>query len=197
MLEKAIFDACGLKLHNFYGSSECGGIAYDASATPRTDAACAGSPMKNVQLSIGEDGCLEVRGRAVGTTYWPDRNSKMNKGVFYSSDLAEIRDGFVFLRGRAGDVINVAGRKLSPEEIEKELLSHPQVRECLVFGAPAEEAGRGEIIVACIAPNGELTRDALRQFLLERLPAWQVPREWIFIPSLEANRRGKISRTEW
>ncbi len=196
-LEQSIFERSGLKVHNFYGSSECGGIAYDASSTPRTDAACAGSPMRNVQLSIAADGCLEVCGRAVAQTYWPEPGANLANGCFRSSDLAEIRDGVVFLRGRAGDQINVAGRKLSPEEIEKALLAHPEIRDCLVFGAPAQDSERTNIIVACVAANGSLNGDQLRQFLLERLPAWQIPREWIFVPSLEVNQRGKISRAEW
>ena len=49
-LEQAVFKTRGLKIHNFLGSSECGGIAYDAGETPRTDAACVGAPMRNVNL---------------------------------------------------------------------------------------------------------------------------------------------------
>jgi acyl-CoA synthetase (AMP-forming)/AMP-acid ligase II len=37
----------------------------------------------------------------------------------------------------------------------------------------------------------------LKNFLLTKLPAWQVPREWLFVDSLSADARGKISRTEW
>ena len=103
----------------------------------------------------------------------------------------------MFLRGRAGDLINVAGRKVSPELIERVLLSHPEVRECLVFGAPSHEAERTEVIVACVAINSTVTVDALRHFLLSRLPAWQLPREWRFVASLAGNPRGKISRAEW
>ena len=196
-LEREIFERHGLKVHNFYGSSECGGIAYDASAKPRTDAACAGSAMKNVRFSIGEDGCLQVRGGAVGETYWPEPDGALREGCFRTSDLVEIKDGLIYLRGRAGDQINVAGRKISPEEIEKVLASHPMVRECLAFGAPSSDAERADIIVACLAVKGPVTGEKLKQFLLERLPAWQVPREWMFVESLEANQRGKISRMEW
>src|SRR5262249_51217796 len=49
-LEKQILETCGLKLHNFYGSSECGGIAYDASTILRTDEMLAGTPLCNVEL---------------------------------------------------------------------------------------------------------------------------------------------------
>ena len=49
-LERAVFENSGLKLHNFYGSSECGGIAYDATSDPRLEDDCAGTPMRNVQV---------------------------------------------------------------------------------------------------------------------------------------------------
>jgi acyl-coenzyme A synthetase/AMP-(fatty) acid ligase len=196
-LEQDAFQKHGLKIHNFYGSSECGGIAYDRSERPRADGACAGAPMENVRVSLGTDGCLEVRSEAVGECYWPEMNPNLGKGVFRTSDLAEISEERVFLRGRAGDQINVAGRKVAPETIEKALRVHPHVRECLAFGVPSADAERGETIVACLSANGNLTGDALKEFLGNQLPAWQVPREWWFVDSLEANQRGKLSRAEW
>jgi len=196
-LEQEVFAACGVKIHNFYGSTECGGIAYDASSTPRSDMACAGAPMKNVRLSAGTGGCLEVRGAAVGQTYWPDADASLAGGCFYSNDLAELDGGLVYLRGRASDQINVAGRKLSPETVERALLEHPAVRECLVFGVPCAGHERFENVVACVVGGQTATREVLKQFLLARMPAWQIPREWVFLESLEASRRGKLSRLEW
>jgi acyl-coenzyme A synthetase/AMP-(fatty) acid ligase len=194
-LEQAVFQTCGVKIHNFLGSSECGGIAYDAGNTPRTDTALAGSPMQNVKLSLSDDGCLVVCSRAVGETYWPDKLDSLGGGIFQTGDLAELEGGLVFLRGRLSDQINVAGRKLSPETVERALLAHPQVRECLVFGVPSRDMERTEIIVAVIVAGIE--EKELKQFLLQTLPAWQVPREWRFVESLSANARGKISRAEW
>src|SRR5438093_3139824 len=196
-LEQAVMEATGIKLHNFYGASECGGIAYDASTEPRADAACVGAPLRNVQLTVNEAGCLEVRSRAVGENYWPVPNPDLSSGCYRTRDLAELRDGLVFLHGRAGDLINVAGRKVSPESIERALLAHPAVSECLVFGAPSEEAGRSEIIVACVAMKSGAAVEGLKQFLLAKLPAWQVPRQWVFVESLPTNQRGKLSRAEW
>jgi len=196
-LEQSVFALRGLKIHNFYGSSECGGIAYDATAGPRTESSCVGAPMKGVSLSLAEDGCLEVRSPAVGMTYWPEPSPNLGNGVFRTGDLAEISYGLVYLRGRATDQINVAGRKVSPETIERALMSHPAVADCLVFGAPVDDAQRSEIIVACVVagPGGDEIQ--LRQYLLERLPAWQVPREWWWVDSLGTNSRGKLSRAEW
>ena len=194
-LEREIFKVSGVKIHNFFGSSECGGIAYDASETPRADAALVGSPMQSVQLSLNQDGCLVVRSDAVAETYWPDKSDSLGGGIFQTSDLAELKEGVVYLCGRLDDQINVAGRKVSPETIERALLTHPQVRECLVFGTPAHDAERTEIIVAIVASGAP--EFELKSFLLQTLPAWQVPREWHFVDSLPTNVRGKISRSEW
>jgi long-chain acyl-CoA synthetase len=196
-LEQGVFTAQGLKIHNFYGSSECGGIAFDALAGPRLDGSCVGSPARNVTISIAQDGCLEVRSPAVAHGYWPEPDPNLGSGVFHTSDRGEIAFGLVYLRGRAGDQINVAGRKVAPETIEKALAAHPEVRECLAFGVPSADAERGETIVACLALKQDVTGDVLKQFLMAKLPPWQVPREWWFVESLEANHRGKISRAEW
>jgi acyl-coenzyme A synthetase/AMP-(fatty) acid ligase len=197
-LEQTVFEATGIKLHNFYGASECGGIAFDASPSPRADAMCVGAPLRNVQLIVNDEGCLEVGSRAVGENYWPAPSPDWSPGCYRTSDLAELRGGLVFLRGRSSDLINVAGRKVSPELIERALLTHPAVDECLVFGAPSEETERSEIIVACVALKpGAAAADGLKQFLLAKLPAWQVPRQWVFVESLPTNQRGKLSRADW
>jgi acyl-coenzyme A synthetase/AMP-(fatty) acid ligase len=196
-LEQSVFARHGLKIHNFYGSSECGGIAYDRSDAPRLDGFCAGSALQNVQLSIANDGCLEACGESVGETYWPEKDANLRPGVFHTGDLAELSNGVVRLLGRATDQINVAGRKVSPEAIERVLLTHPQIEDCLVFGVPSQGAERVEEIAACVVGRAALSSEGLRQFLLSFLPAWQVPREWKFVDSLTANQRGKVSRREW
>jgi acyl-CoA synthetase (AMP-forming)/AMP-acid ligase II len=196
-VEQAVFNATGIKVHNFYGSTECGGIAYDTSAEPRTDDALAGAPMRNVELSVADTGCLTVRSRAVGATYWPEPAAELGSGQFQTNDLTDLKDGLVFLRGRASDLINVAGRKVSPGSIEQALREHPSVRDCVVFGVPDHEGDRTESIIACVVKQSSVSVEALKQFLLERLPAWQVPRKWQFVESLALNQRGKISRADW
>jgi long-chain acyl-CoA synthetase len=196
-LERAVFERSGLKIHNFYGSSECGGIAYDRASEPRSEDDCVGAPMRNVQVTLNEDGCVRVSSGAVGETYWPDPDDALAGGQFQTSDLAELKDGGLYLHGRLSDRINVAGRKVSPASIERVLARHSAVQECLVFGLPSDTADRTEIIVACVAAQAPVAPDDLRQFLLARLPAWQVPRKWWFVDSISASTRGKRSRAEW
>jgi len=196
-LEQEIFEANGIKLHNFYGATECGGIAYDPTDSPRTDPACVGRPLRNVRVSAAEKGCLEVRSDAVAETYWPEPDPNLGRGYYRTSDLAHLEGGQIFLRGRSSEQINVAGRKISPEEIEQSLLQHALVRECLVFGAPSPDEGRAETIVACVAVQAPISQETLKEFLLARLPAWQVPRVWYLVESLSPNQRGKLSRAQW
>ena len=197
-LERAVFKEHGVKIHNFYGSTECGGIAYDAMNVPRTDETSVGQPMKNVIVSLNPDGALVVRSRAVGKTYWPEPENTLNEGVFQTCDLAELRDGTIYLHGRTSDHINVAGRKVSPAIIEQALREHEAVAECLVFGVPSGNADRIDHIVACVTANRRGLKEELKQFLLQKLPSWQVPREWWFVDSLEINGHGKkMARAQW
>jgi len=187
-LERGAFEMSGVKIHNFLGSSECGGIAYDRTATPRTDAAMAGTALENVSISA-VDGMLEVRGPAVGEGYWPEARTELGGGVFRTGDLVEIRERQLFMRGRATDVIHVAGRKVAPEEIERAIMACAGVRECLVFDAPRGE--ENQIVAVVVGGDEGCVRSSLR------LPTWQIPRVWFFLPSLAANERGKVSRARW
>ena len=196
-LERAVFEEHGVKIHNFYGTTECGGITYDATETPRLDEASVGRPMQNVKVAVNRDGALVVRSRAVGETYWPEPSATLRRGRFQTADLAEIKDGVVYLRGRTNDQINVAGRKVSPAAIEQALREHESVAECLVFGVPSGNADRIDHIVACVTADRRGTTEELKQFLLSKLPSWQVPREWWFVKSLGTNARGKVSRAQW
>ena len=114
----------------------------------------------------------------MGETYWPEPEETLGRGHFQTCDLATISDGEVRLHGRTGDHINVAGRKVSPAIIEQALREHEAVAECLVFGVPSGDADRIDHIVACVTADPNSTTEELKQFLVAKLPSWQVPREW-------------------
>ena len=201
-LEQAIYDASGLKIHNFYGSSECGGIAYDATEVPRADARLAGTVMRGVTLETSADGCLTVRSAAAGLGYWADepedKTSALREGTFHTTDLADLSpDGSLYLLGRQSDVIHVAGRKLNPGEVEAMLLAHPAVRHCVVFGIPSADGLRQEEIVACVHAEPTAEHSQIEMWLRGQLPAWKCPRRWWWREDLTPNERGKISRSEW
>lgn len=197
LLEQSVFSATHIKIHNFYGSSECGGIAYDRTVSPRTQSNCAGTALDNVHLSLSSAGTLIVESAAVGETYWPEPKPSLGFGRFETSDLAEILHHQVHLLGRASDILNIAGRKASPDNIEAILRSHPAISECVIFGIPDAAQERTEIIVAVLNTHSPVQIPELTAFLSAKLPGWQIPRHWWFTSDLAPNSRGKISRVEW
>lgn len=197
-LEQAIFSESAIKVHNFYGSSECGGIAYDASEIPRQDGRYVGTALQGVRLNLTQSGKLRVNSAAVATGYWPeDREGALAEPYWFATaDLGQIdATGGVTLIGREGETINVAGRKVAPSEIEAALSTLPGVRCCVVFGVASEDPQRVEEIVACVAGEGDERQ--WRSALQALLQAWQIPRRWWTCQELAPNKRGKLSRAEW
>jgi long-chain acyl-CoA synthetase len=195
-LETSIFERDGIKVHNFYGSSECGGIAFDDSDEPRSCAEEAGRPMKGVALSVGAEGCLAVRSAAVARGYEPE-GDRLGGGVFQTSDLAKLEQGRVYLEGRLTDTIHVAGRKIAPQVIEAVLLRHPGVRHCVVFGVASQDSARVEEVVACVNAASGISQAVLQAEVGTELPGWQVPRRWWLTEDLVPDGRGKFSRSQW
>jgi acyl-coenzyme A synthetase/AMP-(fatty) acid ligase len=196
-LERDVLEQHGLKIHNFLGASECGGIAFDRSQTLRPDPSCVGTAMNGVRLSTDADGALIIQSPAVAQTYFPTPAPALQHPTFRSADLVTIDDdGLLRIRGRASDLINVAGRKVAPETIEQALLTHPAIRDCLVLGLPDDDA-RGESIGVVYDLRSPVSETELRTFLQGVLPAWQLPRRWWLRPDLSVDHRGKRSRKVW
>ena len=183
----------GVKIHTFYGASECGGICYDASEEPIYEESFLGQPMRNVEVAPHGDGTICIRSAAVGEGYYPEPDPfTLGNGRFIPSDLISQNSRGMALVGRASDIINVAGRKLNPLEVESLLLKFPGVRQAVVFGIPSPL--RNEEPVACIA--GAVNEKDLHQFAQTRLSSWQMPKDFWLVDEIPANERGKISRRE-
>lgn len=183
----------GLKLHSFYGSSECGGIAYDTTETDQP-AGFVGQPMRGVTLDCEdaeEASRIRIRSAAVGGGYFPEPEpAVLGNGCFSPGDLVQLSESGLTLVGRVSDFINVAGRKLNPAAVESALRSCPGVREVAVFGIP--HPSRGEEPIACVA--GRVEAEALHAHCAAELPAWQCPRDYWLVDTLPVSERGKLSR---
>ena len=187
----------GLKIHTFYGASECGGIGYDSSDSPDYEDGFVGQPMKNVNIALcdGDNGGsqIDVKSEAVGDGYFPDADPEtLGNGHFSPSDLIEKTAHGIRVVGRVSDVINVAGRKLNPMEVEAQLLKFPGVKQVVVFGIPSPL--RHEEAVACVA--GDVSAAGLMHYAHSMLSAWQVPKDIWLVNEIPTNERGKISRRE-
>ncbi len=183
----------GLKIHTFYGSSECGGIAYDATDEIAYEDGFVGTPLRRVEIAQSDAaGPIAVSGPAVAEGYFPEDDPvALGGGRFVPGDLIERTERGLHLVGRTSEVINVAGRKLNPLEVEARLAEFPGVKQAVVFGV--QSALRGEEPVACVAGD-DLARDSLLRFCQQTLSAWQVPRDVWLVPDIPANERGKVSR---
>ena len=188
-----------LPIHSFYGASECGGICYDREAKNEIEG-FVGAPMKDVDLEMidpnAQSSQARVRSAAVGDGYFPDADEdKLGNGAFVPDDLLESDVGGFKIVGRVSDVINVAGKKVNPAEIEQVLAQIPGVRQAIAFGRAAT-AGRNEEVAACVVADVDLREAAILEFCRKSLSGWQVPKRIFIVESISANERGKISRRE-
>jgi len=187
-----------LPIHSFYGASECGGICYDREAGDRNEG-FVGEAMKSVTLDMIDPSAsatqIRVRSAAVGDGYFPDPDrEKLGGGIFVPDDLlARDKSGFRIV-GRKSDVINVAGKKVNPAEVEAHLLRLTGVRQAVVFGR--ESSLRNEEVAACVVAAPEVSELDLLQFCRDALSTWQVPKRIFIVDRIPANERGKISRRE-
>lgn len=146
--------------------------------------------------SVGE---VAFAGKGLLDAYyepWRARDEIMPDGWFHTGDIAEVdADGCLFLCGRSKDVINVAGMKVFPAEVEAVLRLHPSVREACVFGV--EHPRFGEVsearVVASGDPDPRLAQELLNH-CAERLASYKVPTAIEFVSALRRTASGKVLR---
>ena len=147
-------------------------------------------------VAPGEVGELALRGPGVMKEYYKNpaatKEILSEDGWLRTGDMAEERDGFIYLVDRAKDVIITGGENLYPVQIEDFLRANPKIKDVAVIGLP--DSRLGEIAAAIIeVKNGEtLTDDEVNSFCLE-LPRYKRPRKLIFAP-VPRNPTGKIEK---
>jgi long-chain acyl-CoA synthetase len=184
----------GIPVHTFYGCSECGGITYDRQGGS-VERGTVGGPMDGVTLSA-ERSRLVVRGANVALGYLHDavHFEPFEENRFLADDLVEFTaEGEVVLTGRASELINTAGRKVNPREIEQVLLQMNGVQQAKAYGEPA--GARGDVVAAAIVASPDVTREQVRDFCRARLSAHKVPRIIKLIDSIPVDDRGKVRRS--
>lgn len=179
-LEHAVFDQTGLKIRNFYGASECGGISYDATEAPRDSADDAGLPLPGVEVSVSADGRLLVTSDSVALGYDERRHhDPVEDGRYLTHDLGHLDPrGHVRLLGTIGGAINVAGRKISPAKVEAALMATGLLDSARVKGIPSHDPERVEEISASVLLSANATLDQLKQAATAHLANWELPRHW-------------------
>jgi acyl-CoA synthetase (AMP-forming)/AMP-acid ligase II len=144
-----------------------------------------------------EQGEIIVKGETVFSGYEnaPSENdAAFIDGWFRTGDVGYLDDdGYLFLTGRKKELINKGGEKISPEEIDTVLHSHPLVKEAMVF--PVRDPVLGEDIAAMVVPGDQkVTENDLRIYLLDRLVPFKVPRRIYLVDEIPRNPVGKPLR---
>jgi long-chain acyl-CoA synthetase len=198
----------GVAIHEGYGLTETSPFAsYNHETEYRLGSI--GTPIEGVEMKIvdvddgrdlpdGEIGEIAVRGPNVMLGYWnrPEETRRaIVEGWFHTGDLGHFDgDGYFFLVDRLKDMINVAGLKVYPAEVEDVLYGHAGVSEAAVIGA--EDAVTGERVEARVVarPGHAVSEEALLAHCRREIASYKVPSRVEFVASLPKNATGKVLR---
>ena len=170
---------------------------------PDTDAIIVDEDEGVTELPVGEIGELLVRGPQVMRGYWqrPDETENvMRDGWLYTGDLARMdEEGYFYIVDRKKDVINAAGFKVWPREVEDVLYQHPMITSAAVTGIA--DSYRGETVKAVVVlKNGHgfgtdsEAQEDITSFCRQNLAAYKVPRILEFRDQLPVSAAGKVLR---
>jgi acyl-CoA synthetase (AMP-forming)/AMP-acid ligase II len=185
-------DRCGRFVHQFYGSTETGGISFeDAPADPEAEGTV-GRPLPGVTVELDEAGMVSVASPANFGGYWRRDETLGPPRRVTTGDTAELgADGRLRLTGRTADIFNVGGRKIAAVALEAALRGATGVEELAVVGV--DDPVRGDRLIAFLVANG-------RRVDVSALPCGLQPREVRLVETLPYTERGKLDRQllrEW
>lgn len=207
-------------IYNTWGSSETGGALFlnvteavkeeGTAAIGRTKAAAAGKPLPCIEVrTLDEDGNvtasdrahpgrMALRGSMLMSGYWNREQltkAVLRDGWLLTGDMVYTdKDGYVYMAGRADDLINTGGEKVFPAEIENAACQCEGVRECACIGADDPDEIRGQIPVLFVVPGNHYSREHLHKYLCERLEKYKLPGQYMELDELPRNQMSKTDR---
>ncbi len=150
----------------------------------------------DVEVEHGTWGEICIKGPNVMLGYWnrpEDTADALRGGWFHTGDVGYMDDdGFVYIVDRTKDMINAAGFKVWPREVEEVLYQHPHVVECAVYGVADPVKGEVPLAAVVLAAGAEVSGEDLERFCRERLATYKIPRSFEIVAALPKNATGKI-----
>jgi acyl-CoA synthetase (AMP-forming)/AMP-acid ligase II/acyl carrier protein len=148
-------------------------------------------------LGVDIRGEIVIRGANVIDGYFnhPEANAAaFVNGWFRTGDQGFLdADGYLTITGRIKELINRGGEKIAPREVDEALLAHPGVAQALAFALP--DPHLGEVVAAVVKPAApDLTEDALRDFVAQRLAYFKAPQRIFFVTEIPVGSTGKFQR---
>ncbi len=192
----------------YYASTEGGGISVLTAAEQERYDESVGRPVFGTEVQIvdethqslapGEIGRIRYRGPAVADGFHNDPEATkeaFRDGWFYPGDLGTFNDeGFLFLKGRAKDMIIRGGINIYPAEIEATLTTHPAVVDAAVVGWPSREFN--EEVAAFVVLRSPVAPEALIEHCRGKLARYKTPREVFIVDALPRSSLGKVLKAD-
>ena len=180
-----------------YGMTECGMIACNP-LPPRIRKPRSAGVAMTIDINVqGAEGEIVLRGACVMSGYEaePEVNEEsFSNGWFRTGDQGFIDDdGYLFITGRLKEIINRAGEKIAPLEIDQALLEHPLVEQAVTFPVPNDLLG--EEVAAAVVISGDVDEKELRQFVFSKLAPFKVPRQILIVDEIPKGAFGKLQRS--
>ena len=196
------------RICHHYGLTEASRAAFLEYHADQDHLGSIGRPSPHVEMAVrddegrnlpdGQEGEIVVRGGMVMRQYWkqPELTADvLRDGWLRTGDRGYRQaDGYYYLTGRQGDLVNIGGRKVSPEEVEQALDSHPAVVESACAGIPDPQGVTGECLKACVVLRSEARDEELIEWVRSRVEEYKVPRVWQRVERIARTPSGKIQR---
>jgi long-chain acyl-CoA synthetase len=151
-------------------------------------------------LPPGEIGEVVVRGDVIMKGYWdnPEASAKaLAHGWLHTGDMGAFdEDGFLTLKDRSKDMIISGGTNIYPREIEEVLLTHADVLEASVVGAPHPDWGEEVVAFIVRRPGSTIAEAELDRLCLDNIARFKRPKRYRFVDALPKNNYGKVLKTE-
>lgn len=184
------------RLYNSYASTECGLMASYNFNDGRCLEGCCGKTTSRTKVIITEDGLIACQGKTIMSGYACDEeltNKVMRDNTIYTTDYGRIdEDGMLRILGRADDIINTGGFKVSPTEVESVALSMPQIADCICVAAPHPVLGTALKLV--YVPKTEITKKEIALYIKGKVESFKVPFYYEQVEKIQRTYNGKLDR---
>jgi fatty-acyl-CoA synthase len=209
-IAQKLFDLCGVRYIEGYGMTETISQTHiNPPQNPKKQ--CLGIPAFDTEalvvdpatfkaLGHDEQGEIVVRGPQMLIGYWKNEKAYREswcevdgKQFFRTGDLGRTdEDGYFYISDRLKRMINAAGLKVWPAEVEAAMYKHPAIKECCIIASPDERKGETVKAVVVLKPGFSTTANEILDWSRTQMASYKIPRKLEFMDALPRTASGKL-----
>lgn len=208
-INTAIYELFGIPITQIYGSSELGAIAINVDIAKEFQYESVGKPLSEVTIKIIDEKDCILPYNHIGEivikspyctngylgTFDIDNDAYMHDGWFFSGDLGYVSEkNYLFITGRKKNVLNIAGKKVSPEEVEKVIKKLESIEDVKVESEKNSLYGEAILAKVVMKRESKLSENEVLNHCKKCLSDYKIPRKIIFTDKLEYTATGKLKR---